>query len=117
YTKKMEQTLKTGGEVWIKLPYGEFVIDSAADAVLIAGGTGISAFTAFIEALKPEHKNQVWLVYGARAPDLLLFRDLIQSQLERVRNFNTLIFVEAGFDELLSATQMANQQRLPLIRQ
>ena len=26
---KMEQALKVGGEVWIKLPYGDFVIDDA----------------------------------------------------------------------------------------
>ncbi len=37
YTTKMEQVLKVGGEVWIKLPFGEFFIDDAADAVLLAG--------------------------------------------------------------------------------
>ncbi|MCX6904939.1 MAG: hypothetical protein NTW03_15955, partial [Verrucomicrobia bacterium] len=42
YTTKMEQTLKIGSEAWIKLPYGEFVIDEQVDSVLIAGGTGIS---------------------------------------------------------------------------
>src|SRR5580765_6484920 len=53
YTTRMEQTLRVGGEIWIKLPYGNFIIDRAADSVLLAGGTGISAFTAFLEALDP----------------------------------------------------------------
>jgi ferredoxin-NADP reductase len=96
YTAKMEQTLKVGGGVWIKLPYGDFVIDDASDAVLIAGGTGISAFTAFLEALKPENPRQVWLVYGARSPDLLLFREMIMDQLRKAPGFRTLFFAETG---------------------
>ncbi len=94
YTRKMEQALAVGRGVWIKLPYGEFIIDSSTDAVLLAGGTGISAFTAFLEALAPDHPQPVWLVYGARNPDLLLFRDKILAQLERVPNFRVLFFVE-----------------------
>ena len=35
------------------MPYGDFVIDGAADVVLFAGGTGITAFTAFLEDLTP----------------------------------------------------------------
>src|ERR1035438_8343115 len=54
YTTKMEQVLKVGGEVWVKLPYGDFVIDGSNDAVLLAGGTGISAFTAFLQSLTPQ---------------------------------------------------------------
>ncbi len=96
YTAKMEQTLQVGGEVWIKLPYGEFVIDPADDVVLIAGGTGISAFTAFIEALKPEHPRPVWLVYGARSPELLLFREMILKQAANVAHFRVAFFAENG---------------------
>ena len=35
------------------MPYGDFVVDSRADVVLFAGGTGITAFTAFLEGLTP----------------------------------------------------------------
>lgn len=48
-----------GGTVWVKLPYGDFVIDDSHSSVLIAGGTGISAFTAFIEALQPGRAKPV----------------------------------------------------------
>jgi NAD(P)H-flavin reductase len=111
YTTKMEQTLKVGGGVWIKLPYGDFVIDNASDAVLIAGGTGISAFTAFLEALKPENPRQVWLVYGARSPDLLLFREMILAQLAAVPKLEVVFFTETP-DEAFTR-RMAALPRAP----
>ena len=48
FTTRMERELAAGGRAWVKLPYGEFVVDPARDAVLFAGGTGITAFTAFL---------------------------------------------------------------------
>jgi ferredoxin-NADP reductase len=106
YTARMEQVLRVGGEVWVKLPYGEFFIDDQADAVLVAGGTGISAFTAFLEALTPERKQKVTLIYGARNPELFLFQEMILSQLARVPGFNVILFSEtahASFAERMSA--------------
>lgn len=96
YTRKMEQTLSVGAQVWIKLPHGSFVIDDARNATLIAGGTGISAFTAFIDALTPECPHAVRLVYGARTPELLLFREGIRRQAARVPRFTVVFFNEAG---------------------
>ena len=96
YTTKMQQTLKVGSQVWIKLPYGDFAIGDAGDAVLIAGGTGISAFTAFLEALTPQCPRSVKLVYGARTPGLLLFRDMILKQQAQVPRFDVLFFTETG---------------------
>lgn len=112
YTAKMEQALRPGVEVWIKLPYGEFVIDDTAEIVLLAGGTGISAFTAFIEALKPDHAQPVSLAYGVRTPALLLFSELILAQLDRVRNFQVLFFLENGAEEV--ANGLAKYSRPPV---
>lgn len=96
YTTKMEHSLKVGGKIWIKLPYGDFVIDTTSDAVLLAGGTGISAFTAFLEGLHPYHPHGVFLVYGARTPELLLFRDLILERRHRVPALQVMFFTELG---------------------
>jgi ferredoxin-NADP reductase len=106
YTKQMEQTLRPGSEVWIKLPYGDFVVDHASEAVLFAGGTGISAFTAFVEALGPESSRSVTLVYGARTPDLFLFQEMILAQHARVPRFQLLLFSEsadAAFERKLAS--------------
>ena len=111
YTTRMEQTLKVGGEVWIKMPYGEFVIDEAGDAILIAGGTGISAFTAFLEALTPQCSQAVTLVYGARTPGLFLFQEMILAQLAAVSKLNVVFFTETP-DETF-AQRMAALPRAP----
>ena len=94
YTGRMEKMLKPGREVWIKLPYGDFQIDPARDTALLAGGTGISAFTAFLAALEPEKTSRVTLVYGARRPGLFLFKDMILAQLIRLPNLNVMFFSE-----------------------
>lgn len=46
FTKQMEEKLKVGSEVWLKLPYGElFTQDhSKENTVFIAGGTGVTPF-------------------------------------------------------------------------
>ena len=94
YTSRMEQELCVGRGVWVKLPYGEFVVDGGADAVLIAGGTGITAFQAFIEGLPPDHPNKVVLLYGARCPELLLARELGEAKVRLVKNFQRYYFAE-----------------------
>ena len=53
FTTRMADTVVEGRNVWIKLPYGDFVIDDRDDVALFAGGTGITAFTAFLEGLSP----------------------------------------------------------------
>ena len=52
FTARMERELSVGRQVWLKLPYGEFVVDATRDAVLFAGGTGVTAFTAFLQSLE-----------------------------------------------------------------
>jgi ferredoxin-NADP reductase len=96
YTSRMEAALRPGGEVWVKMPYGEFEIGDAGAAVLLAGGTGISAFTAFLEALATGDSRPVWLVYGARSPELLLFREMILAQLARIPAFHVVFFTESA---------------------
>ncbi len=112
YTTRMEQTLRVGGEVWVKMPYGDFVIEPGSDAVLLAGGTGISAFTAFIEALEPANPTKTWLVYGAREPDLLLFRDMLLEKYRQVSTFQLVFFTESPNGEFARA--MAALPRRPL---
>jgi ferredoxin-NADP reductase len=91
YTKKMEAYLGPGKTAWIKLPYGDFLIDAFAaegrDLVLVAGGTGISPYLAFIEGLAASTKagQKVRLYYGVRSPDQLLAADLLRESGESGR--------------------------------
>lgn len=102
YSRRMEQELREGSVVWIKLPYGEFVIDSSQDVVLVAGGTGISAYTAFLEGLKPDHLRKVLLVYGARNPELMIYRHTLLELLRRVPSLNAVLFAEQAPPEFIS---------------
>jgi ferredoxin-NADP reductase len=79
FTTRMERELARGGSAWVKLPYGEFVVDSTRDAVLFAGGTGITAFTAFLQSLERERATRVQLFYGARKPDLFVYGPMAEA--------------------------------------
>ncbi len=96
FTARMERELAEGQEVWVKLPYGEFVIDGRRDAALLAGGTGITAFTAFLASLGPGFPHRVMLAYGARTRDLLIYRGLAAAAAERSPALRALYFVEQG---------------------
>ena len=101
FTSRMEAELRPGGTVWVKLPYGEFVVRApgGAEVALLAGGTGVTAFTAFLEgyaASGAEDGSRVHLFYGARSPGLLLFREDL-ARLARLRpGLKPRFFAEDG---------------------
>lgn len=95
YTQRMEKQLKIGGEVWLKAPYGEFIIPNYVNsdqiAVLIAGGTGVSPFIPFLKEQNITSKIQ--LNYGLRNKDLIIFEDEL-SQKANQENFSLNLFLE-----------------------
>ena len=82
FTSRMEAELRPGREVWIKMPYGEFII-AGGEVCLLAGGTGMTAFTAFLAGLPADYPQSIHLFYGARRPDLLIYRSLVEEAAER----------------------------------
>ena len=94
YTARMENELQEGRMVWVKLPYGDFVIRDANNVALLAGGTGITAFTAFLTNLTPDHPRMVYLIYGARNCDLLIYKDMIENQANLIPRLKTFYFIE-----------------------
>jgi len=103
FTARMEEELTEGKTVWAKMPYGDFVIQSTADVVLLAGGTGITAFTAFLSGLSAKSAHKVYLAYGTRTADLLIYRNLIDQCAKKARHLRPWYFVEEGhFDPSLT---------------
>ncbi|MGD0265600.1 MAG: FAD-dependent oxidoreductase [Candidatus Methylomirabilota bacterium] len=96
FTARMERELADRRWVWVKLPYGEFVIDDSRDVVMFAGGTGITAFTAFLGHLDSAYPRNVFLVYGARSRRLLIYQDLVCRCLEKAPQLQARFFVEDG---------------------
>lgn len=99
FTSRMESELQVGCEVWIKLPYGEFIISPETDVCLLAGGTGITAFTAFIGGLPATYEHQVHLFYGARQPNLLIYRPLVEIALRHCSDLHAVFIAERSFNE------------------
>ena len=96
FTTRMAQELAEGGWVWVKLPYGEFVIEDGSDIVLFAGGTGITAFAAFLDGLTPAFRHATYVAYGARSADLLIYRSLVEARADLIPGLRAFYFVERG---------------------
>jgi ferredoxin-NADP reductase len=94
FTARMERELAPGRSVWIKLPYGDFVVDPGTDAVLFAGGTGVTAFTAFLQSLEAERAPRVLLFYGARKPNLFVYGSLAEACAREVPAFTCSLVCE-----------------------
>ena len=99
FTARMERELAVGQGVWVKLPYGDFVVGGDVDVVLMAGGTGITAFTAYLAALKGNLLHPVTLFYGARHRGLLLYRDMLDEQAAMVPGLRVYYQLESGPQE------------------
>jgi ferredoxin-NADP reductase len=95
FTARMERELAPGGSVWVKLPYGEFVVDLGTDAVLFAGGTGVTAFTAFLQSLQPDQATRILLFYGARERNLFVYGPLAEACALNVQSLACKLVCEA----------------------
>jgi ferredoxin-NADP reductase len=96
FTARMERELTAGSEVWVKLPYGEFVVDPLRDAVLFAGGTGVTAFTAFLQSLDAEWAPRVLLFYGARTTGLFVYGPLAEACAREVPSLSCRLVSQAS---------------------
>nr|ABH03007.1 SpaV [Spirochaeta aurantia] len=89
--------LSVGKEVWLKLPYGDFVIGeesvSAGPIVLLAGGTGVAPYVPFL--VSQRQAGNIHLYYGARQPEHLLFVPEF-TRLRAESWFHLHLFLEQG---------------------
>jgi ferredoxin-NADP reductase len=108
FTARMEADLVPGREAWVKMPYGHFIIEPRGEVVLLAGGTGITAFTAFLEQFGTEENDcRVCLAYGARHEGLLVYRELVERSVARRERLTALYFLEHGTDSQAIAGRVA----------
>ena len=84
-----------GDMVWLKMPYGEFVVESSgsAPAVLVGGGTGVAPFVSLATS-DSALGGPVRLLYGVRRPDLLIYGDVFDKAAERNPHLRWEAFVE-----------------------
>ena len=98
FSSRMEAGLCTGCTTWVKMPYGEFTINTERDACLLAGGTGVAAFTAFLAGLPATYPHQIHLFYAARKPGQLIFRPLVEAAAQRFPGLRVRYLTEQDYD-------------------
>lgn len=99
FTRRILNELTPGRQVWMKAPYGEFLVDAPPqrETVLMAGGTGVTPFIAFLEdALVEGLQGELWLHYGARQADLLIFAGLVARCAAALPMFHTRLYSETA---------------------
>ena len=91
FTKKMEQTLRLGSEVWLKLPYGDLFDQNhkRENTVFIAGGTGITPFLSLFthESFKEYINPKIYLGFRTKA------YNIYSKELENLSNL-TKLFIQ-----------------------
>ena len=113
YTRRMEQDLAIGKEVWLKYPYGDFVIHenrlAGRPVVLLAGGTGVAPYIPYLTAEElPLEGPAVHVYYGARLPELILFRD----ELVRASKSHPRIALRFYYEDGSAPTETMRKGRL-----
>lgn len=98
FSTRMEAELHSGSPVWVDMPYGEFIINNGNDVCLLAGGTGVAAFTGFLTGLQATYARQVHLFYGARRPGQLIYRSMVEAATRRCPGLRVRYFAEQGWD-------------------
>lgn len=95
FTRQMEQNLKVGSEVWLKLPYGDLFTQThnKTNTVFIAGGTGITPFLSLFthESFNEYIHPRIYL--GFRSKEFNIYNE----ELERSCNSNS--FVQLYFQD------------------
>ena len=82
FTKQMEENLKVGSEIWLKLPYGDLFqqAHNKENTVFIAGGTGITPFLSLFthESFNEYISPKIYL--GFRSKEFNIY----QNELDRM---------------------------------
>ena len=77
FTKQMEQQLKVGSEVWLKLPYGDLFTQphNKENTVFIAGGTGITPFLSLFTHESFSEYNNPRIYLGFRSKEYNIYEN------------------------------------------
>ncbi len=95
FTARMREVISKDKEIWIKYPYGQFIIGDENNIILVAGGTGITPFIPFLicESQRSSLRN-IHLFYGVRKKGLFIFEREIISAVEKLENFKYSFYCE-----------------------
>ncbi len=92
FTRQIEQELRVGSEVWLKLPYGDLFTQrhNKEKTVFIAGGTGITPFLSLFthESFNGYKGSRIYLGFKSRSYNI--YRDELNS----IKSTDPVIYYE-----------------------
>lgn len=93
----MADELFVGKEIWLKLPYGEFLhrCPSVINGVFIAGGTGITPFISFFTDTSFSTMKKPVLFLGLREKKYHIY----QEELDVARKINSNFVVNIVYED------------------
>jgi len=88
FTRQMEQQLKVGSEVWLKLPYGDLFTQphNKVNTVFIAGGTGITPFLSLFTHESFNEYTDPHIYLGFRSKEYNIYQD----ELDRIQTIREI---------------------------
>lgn len=91
FTKQMEEQLKVGSEVWLKLPYGDLFTQphNKTNTVFIAGGTGITPFLSLFTHKSFDEYINPKIYLGFRSKEFNIYR----AELDRMIQLRSNLLV------------------------
>lgn len=91
FTQEMEKVLKVGGEVWLKLPYGELFTQphNKTNTVFVAGGTGVTPYLSLFtnESFREYVNPKIYL--GYKSEDYYIY----QKEISAIKNDNAQVSI------------------------
>ena len=120
YTDRMAKELRIGNNVWLKFPYGAFIIDEIVgidgSAILVAGGTGFTPFVSFLDReAENESKRDIALFYGVKKHTQLLFTSVIKKAMHSCKNFSLHLSLEELADTMPLPSEKGRLNAEPII--
>ncbi len=98
----IESQLKTGDEVRIQGPFGNFVIDTEnpKELLFIATSTGVAPFRSqILDALEGGYSKQIDLVFGVRHQEDLFWKEEFEKIAQQYENFYLHIALSGDNDD------------------
>jgi NAD(P)H-flavin reductase len=92
FTRRMEELLHIGAEVWLKLPYGDLFTQphEKVNTVFIAGGTGITPFLSLFTHNSFKEYSNPHIYLGFRS----IFYNIYMEELNSIKSYNPKIYYE-----------------------
>jgi ferredoxin-NADP reductase len=96
FTKRMENELVTGKEVWLKLPFGDLFTQEhdKNNTIFVAGGTGITPFLSLFTDESFAEYNEPNLYVGYRNPDMHFYQKELALAKQINPAFQTAVFYQ-----------------------